>query len=50
MASLLTYLLLGSIVFLGMRYAEWDDQRPASEIAEVFVDMLARGIAKETGK
>jgi AcrR family transcriptional regulator len=45
-----SWAIMGSIVFLGMRYAEWDDQRPASEIAEVFVDMLARGIAKETGK
>ena len=30
--------IMGSIVFLGMRYAEWDDQRPAAEIAEVNVD------------
>jgi AcrR family transcriptional regulator len=39
--------IMGSIIFLGMRYAEWDDSRPASEIAEVVIDMLARGIAPE---
>ena len=42
--------IMGSIVFLGMRYAEWDDQRPAAEIADVVVDMLAKGIAKGTEK
>lgn len=42
--------IMGSIVFLGMRYAEWDDQRPAAEIAEVIVDMLANGIARRTEK
>lgn len=42
--------IMGSIVFLGMRYVEWDDQRPAAEIAEVIVDMLANGIAKGTEK
>lgn len=39
--------IMGTIVFLGMRYAEWDDSRPASEIAEVVTDLLARGIAPE---
>ena len=43
-----SWAIMGSIVFLGMRYVEWDDQRPAAEIAEVFVDLIARGIAKET--
>lgn len=42
--------IMGSIVFLGMRYAEWDDTRPAAEIAEVVVDLLANGIAKGTEK
>jgi AcrR family transcriptional regulator len=45
-----SWAIMGSIVFLGMRYVEWDDQRPAAEIAEVFVDLIARGIAKETDK
>lgn len=42
--------IMGSIVFLGMRYVEWDDERPASEIAEVMVDLLANGIVKRTEK
>ena len=39
--------IMGTIIFLGMRYAEWDDSRPASEIAEVVIDLIARGIAPE---
>jgi AcrR family transcriptional regulator len=42
--------IMGSIVFMGMRYAEWDDQRPAAEVAEVIVDMFANGIAKRAEK
>ena len=37
--------IMGIVVFLGMRFADWDDTRPASEIAEVVVDLIARGIA-----
>ncbi len=39
--------IMGTIVFLGMRYADWDDSRPASEIADVVIDLIARGIAPE---
>ena len=39
--------IMGIIVFLGMRHAEWDDSRPASEIAEIIVDLIARGIGPE---
>lgn len=42
--------IMGIIVFLGMRYAEWDDSQPASEIAEIVVDLLANGISPETKK
>jgi AcrR family transcriptional regulator len=42
--------IMGIIVFLGMRYAEWDDSRPASEIADVVIDLIARGIAPERSK
>lgn len=42
--------IMGIIVFLGMRYAEWDDSRPAAEIAEIVVDLIARGIAPEENK
>ena len=39
--------IMGVIIFLGMRYADWDDSRPASEIADVVIDLIARGIAPE---
>ena len=39
--------IMGTIIFLGMRYADWDDSRPASEIADVVIDLIARGIAPE---
>jgi AcrR family transcriptional regulator len=42
--------IMGIIVFLGMRYAEWDDSRPVSEIAETVTDLIARGIASEADK
>lgn len=42
-----SWAIMGIVVFLGMRYADWDDSRPASEIAEVVVDLIARGIAPE---
>jgi AcrR family transcriptional regulator len=42
--------IMGIIVFLGMRHAEWDDSRPAAEIAEVVVDLIAKGIAPEVKK
>lgn len=42
--------IMGIIVFLGMRFAEWSDNRPASEVAETVIDLIARGIAKETDR
>ena len=42
--------IMGIVVFLGMRYAEWDDSQPASEIAGIVVDLIARGIAPEESK
>ena len=36
--------IMGQIVFTGMRYAEWDDDRPAAELAEVITDLIAHGI------
>lgn len=35
---------MGQAVFLGMRYAEWDDSRPPAELAKVMTDLLAHGI------
>jgi len=39
--------IMGQIVFIGMRYAEWDDGRPAAELAEVITDLIAHGIGPE---
>ena len=36
--------IMGQAVFMGMRYAEWDDSRPAAELAEVLTDLIAHGI------
>jgi len=36
--------IMGLAVFMGMRYAEWDDSRPAAELAEVITDLIAHGI------
>jgi hypothetical protein len=35
---------MGIAVFLGMKYAEWDDSIPSSRIAEVVTDLIANGI------
>jgi AcrR family transcriptional regulator len=39
--------IMGMIVFLGMRYVEWDDSQPAAEIAATVVDLIAKGISPE---
>lgn len=39
--------IMGQAVFMGMRYAEWDDSRPAAEIARILTDLIARGIGPE---
>lgn len=38
--------LIGMTVFLGMRYSDWDDQRPASEIAAAAADLISQGMAR----
>lgn len=42
--------IMGISVFLGMRYADWDDSRSPAEIAEIVVDLIARGISPEPQK
>ena len=39
-----SWAIMGIAVFLGMRYAEWDENMPASRIAEIVTDLLANGI------
>jgi AcrR family transcriptional regulator len=41
--------IMGISVFLGMRYAEWDESVPASRIAEVITDLIANGIKSRQG-
>jgi AcrR family transcriptional regulator len=37
--------IIGMDVFLGMRFAEWDADVPASQVAERVADLIAHGIA-----
>ena len=39
-----SWAIIGVNIFLGMRYADWDDSEAASRVAEIVVDMLANGI------
>lgn len=39
-----SWAIIGINVFLGMRYAEWDESRPASEIAESVADLISDGL------
>ena len=41
-----SWAIMGMAIFLGMRYADWDDDRPAAEVAETTIDLLTRGIRK----
>jgi len=39
-----SWAIMGIAVFLGMKYAEWDENMSASRIAEIVIDMIANGI------
>jgi AcrR family transcriptional regulator len=39
--------LLGMALFLGMRYAEWEEDESPSQVAEVIADLIANGIRKK---
>ena len=39
--------LIGMSVFLGMRYALWDEERPAADIAAAAADLIGTGMAPE---
>ncbi len=41
-----SWALIGMTVFLGMRFADWDEQRPAGEVAAAVSDLVANGMAK----
>jgi AcrR family transcriptional regulator len=40
-----SWALIGMTVFLGMRFADWDERRPAEEVAAAASDLAARGMA-----
>lgn len=39
-----SWAIIGIDVFLGMRFAEWDDSEAAAGIAEIVADLIANGI------
>lgn len=39
-----SWAIMGMAVIMGMKYAEWDETTPASEIAETVADLIANGI------
>ncbi len=41
-----SWALIGMTVFLGMRFADWDEARPAAEIAAAASELVAQGMAK----
>jgi AcrR family transcriptional regulator len=41
-----SWALIGMTVFLGMRFADWDEQRPPGEVAAAASDLVANGMAK----
>ena len=38
--------LIGMTVFLGMRFADWDEERSSEDIAAAASDLIARGMAR----
>jgi len=40
-----SWAIIGIDVFLGMRYAAWDESEPSARIAEAVLDLLAKGLA-----
>jgi AcrR family transcriptional regulator len=42
--------LLGMSVFLGMRYAVWDDTRSSKDMAATVADLIAKGLLPESNK
>jgi len=42
-----SWALIGMTVFLGMRFADWDEARSAEDIAAAASDLIARGMARQ---
>ena len=47
-ADIRAWSLIGSSVFLGMRYAIWDDQSDLEAVVDAALDMIERGLSLET--
>ena len=41
-----SWALIGMTVFLGMRYADWDEERPTEEVAAAVSELVSKGMAK----
>ncbi len=41
-----SWALIGMTVFLGMRFADWDEERPAADIAAAASQLVSQGMAK----
>ena len=44
-----SWAIMGMAVTLGIRYAEWDDSIPVSEIASIVADLIANGLRPSQG-
>ena len=40
-----SWALIGMTVFLGMRYADWDEERPTEEVAAAVSELVSKGMA-----
>lgn len=45
-----SWAIMGMAVFLGLRYAEWDDSTPPATIAETVRDLIENGIGVQKGR
>jgi AcrR family transcriptional regulator len=43
-----SWALIGMTVFLGMRFADWDEDRPVEEIAASVSDLISKGMARDS--
>jgi hypothetical protein len=41
-----SWALIGMTVFLGMRFADWDEERPTAEVAAAVSELVSMGMAK----
>jgi AcrR family transcriptional regulator len=42
-----SWAIMGMMVFLGLRFADWDDQTPPARVAERVQDLIANGIGNK---